>query len=440
MVPEIQRAEIEIGGKILSFETGRMAGLTNCSVVAKIGETKCLVASVMSEKPREGIDFLPLTVNFEERMYAAGKIPGGFIKREGRPGEPSVLAGRIVDRPIRPLFPDGIRNEINVTLLTLSSDCENIPDMVGLNGATCSLLLSDIPFHHTVAGVRIAKIDGEYIFFPTYEQKDASPIDLILVGTRDKIVMIEGNCNEVSEDDILNAVNAGHEVIRKICDCLDEFRSRAGKEKQEVVPPAEAPDDLKKSIEKIVLQVTEDIYKAEGKKARDSVFSGIREKVDEYLKEYIEKLDDPKLADEITRLGHDWEFKTIRKIIRENILKNDRRPDERKPSDIRNITCEVGLTERAHGSSLFTRGETQVMGTVTLGAPGNIQILDDIHPYLEKRYIHHYQSMPFSFGETGFMRGIGRREIGHGALAERAVLPMIPDQESFPYVIRVNSD
>ena len=440
MVPEIQRAEIEIGGKTLSFETGRMAGLTNCSVIAQLGDTKCLVAAVMSDRTREGIDFLPLMVNFEERMYAAGKIPGGFIKREGRPGEPSVLASRVIDRPIRPLFPEGIRNDINITLLTLSSDGENIPDMIGLNGATCSLLLSDIPFHHTVAGVRIAKVDGEFVFFPNYEQKDASKIDIILVGTRDRIVMIEGNCYEVSEDDILEAVDAGHEVIRKLCDCFDEFRTRAGKEKQEVEPPAEAPDDLKKAVEKIVAADIEGSYKAAGKKDRDKVFGDIRKKVEEFLEGYIEKLDDPKTADEITKLGHAWEYKCIKKTIRENILKNDRRPDERKSTDIREITCEVGLTKRSHGSSLFTRGETQVMGTVTLGAPGNIQILDDIHPYDEKRYIHHYQSMPFSFGDTGFLRGIGRREIGHGALAERAVLPTIPEQDSFPYVIRVNSD
>jgi len=440
MVAEIHSAEVEIGGKTLSFETGRMARLANCSVIARYGDTECLVTSVMSEKKREGIDFLPLMVNFEERMYSAGKIPGGFIKREGRPSEPSILAGRVIDRPIRPLFDSSIRRDINITVMVLSTDNENIPDMIGLNGATCSLLLSDIPFNHTVAGVRVAKVDGEFVFFPTYEQKDASDIDLLLVGTREKIVMVEANCLEVPESEILEAIDAGHEVIGKICDCMDEFRTRAGLDKKEMEASPEAPDDLKEAIEKIVESVTEDIYSADGKKARDRVFSGIREKVDEYLEEYLPKIENADEAKQLSSLAHDWEYKTIKKTIRENILKNDRRPDNRKATDIREITCEVGLSPRCHGSGLFTRGETQVLSTVTLGAPGNAQTIDDIHPYIEKRYLHHYQSLPFSFGDTGFVRGPGRREIGHGALAERAVLPLIPDQDIFPYVIRVNSD
>jgi polyribonucleotide nucleotidyltransferase len=394
----------------------------------------------MSETQREGIDFLPLMVNFEERMHSAGKIPGGFIKREGRPGDPSVLAGRAIDRPIRPLFPDGIRNDINITIVVLGTDVENIPDMVALNGATCALLISDIPFHHTVAGIRVAKVDGKYVFNPTYEQKDASKFELVLVATRDKVMMVESNCNEVPEKEILDALKAGHEEIKKICDCLDEFRSRVGKEKQVIEPLLELPAEISRKIESIIKSRTDDIYNADGKMSRDRVFSHIREEIDEFLKEFLKSVDDNSESSKNTVLAHEYEFKTIKKIVRENILKNDRRPDGRTHKQIRDIHCEVGVVKRTHGTALFTRGETQVLGTVTLAAPGNVQTLDDIHPYLEKRYIHHYQALPFSYGDTGMVRGPGRREIGHGALAEKALFPVIPDQDSFPYVIRVYSE
>lgn len=440
MVPEINRTEVVIGNKTLSFETGRMANLANASVIARCGDTECLITAVMSEKQREGIDFLPLMVNIEERMHSAGKIPGGFIKREGRPGDPSVLAGRAIDRPIRPLFPDSIRNDINITVIVLGTDVENIPDMIALNGATCALLISDIPFQHTVGGVRVAKVDGKYIFNPTYEQKDASKFELTLVATREKIMMVESNCNEVPEEEILDAIKAGHEEIKKICDCLDEFRTRVGKEKQIVEPLPELPAAIREKVESIIKSRTDDIYKAEGKKSRDSVFSHIRKEVDEFLKEYLKSLDDDIDPLSITVLTHEFEFKTIKKLVRENILKNDRRPDGRTNKQIRDIHCEVGVVTRTHGTGLFTRGETQVLGTVTLAAPGNVQNLDDIHPYLEKRYIHHYQALPFSYGDTGMVRGPGRREIGHGALAEKALFPVIPSQDSFPYVIRVYSE
>jgi polyribonucleotide nucleotidyltransferase len=440
MVHEIHRTEVVIGNKTLSFETGRMANLANASVIVRYGDTECLVTVVMSETQREGIDFLPLMVNVEERMHSAGKIPGGFIKREGRPGDPSVLTGRVIDRPIRPLFPDGIRNDINVTIVILGTDVENVPDMVALNGATCALLISDIPFTHTVAGIRVAKVDGKYIFNPTYEQKDASKFELILVATREKVMMLESNCNEVPEKELLDAMKAGHEEIKKICDCLDEFRSRIGKEKQAVEPIPELPAAIREKVESIIKLKTDDIYSADGKKNRDRVFSHIRKEIDEFLKEYFKNIEDNSECAKITVLTHEYEFKTIKKIVRENILKNDRRPDNRTNKQIRDIHCEVGVVKRTHGTALFTRGETQVLGTVTLAAPGNVQTLDDIHPYLEKRYIHHYQALPFSYGDTGMVRGPGRREIGHGALAEKALFPVIPNQDSFPYVIRVYSE
>jgi len=440
MVPVIHRAEVEIGGKTLSFETGRIALQANCSVIVRYGDTECLVSSVMSDEKSKGIAFFPLTVNFEERMYAAGKIPGGFMKREGRPGEPSILAGRAIDRPIRPLFPENLRREVNVTIIVFSTDGENMPDIIGLNGATCSLLLSDIPFTHTVAGVRISKIDGKHIVNPTYQERDASSIDLTVIGTREKIVMIEAGLHEVSEDELFEAIEFGHKQIIKICDCLDEFRSRVGLAKKEIDPVPELPENVKTNVTKIVNEYVEGIYQAPNKKDRERVFHEITVAVDEMLIDILKDIVDPNLAKDITAYAHDYEYKTLKNIIRKNILEKNLRPDHRDLKEIRNISCEVGLIPRSHGTGLFTRGETQVLSTVTLGAPGDLQVLDDIHPYEEKRYIHHYQALPFSYGDTGPLRGPGRREIGHGALAEKAVRPMIPDQEKFPYVIRVFSD
>jgi polyribonucleotide nucleotidyltransferase len=440
MTPQIHRTEVEIGDKTLSFEMGRMANLANYSLIVRYGDTECLVTVVMSEEANKDIDFLPLTVNFEERMYSAGKIPGGFIKREGRPGEPSILAGRAIDRPIRPLFPKDLRNEVNVTVIVVSTDGENIPDVIGLNGSTCALYLSDIPFNDAVAGIRVVKHEDNYIFNPTYEQKDASKFDVLVCGTKDKILMIEANAHEVPEEEIEKAIQAAHDEIRKLCAFYEKLRSEIGLAKKEFEPPAEPPEALKAEIEKIINSKIEEFYNAEGKREREKVFKLIRDELDIYLKTYLKSLDDPDLEKSAKVQAYNYEYNSIKKIIRKNILEKGRRPDRRKPEDIRPITCEVGISPRAHGTGLFTRGETQVLGTVTLGAPGNLQVLDDIHPYDEKRYLHHYQSLPYSFGDTGPVRGPGRREIGHGALAERALHPMIPTQESFPYIIRVNSD
>ena len=441
MVPEIHRAEVEIGGKKLSFEIGRIALLANCSVLVRYGDTECLVSSVMSREDPKNITFTPLTVNFEERMYAAGKIPGGFMKREGRPGEPSIIAGRVIDRPIRPLFPENFRNEVNVTVMVLCTDGENLPDMIGLNGASCSLLLSDIPFTTPLAGVRISLLDGDYVINPTYSQRDKSKMELIIVGTREKVVMIEAAADEVSEKDIIEAIHIGQKEIVKICDCIEEFQSRAGLEKKAPDEPFELPQEIKEQVENIIKNRIDDIYNATAKKDRERVFKEISTSVNELIEEKSkEETEEPIEAAILAAWAHDYEFKTIKKIIRKDILEKGRRPDGRKLKEIRPISCEVGLTPRAHGTGLFTRGETQVLSTVTLGAPGDLQVLDDIHPYIEKRYLHHYQALPFSYGETGPLRGPGRREIGHGSLAEKAVRPMIPDQEKFPYVIRVNSE
>jgi polyribonucleotide nucleotidyltransferase len=440
MMPVIQRAEVEIGGKPLSFEVGRVALLANCSVLVRYGDTECLVSSVMAEEEKKDITFLPLTVNFEERMYAAGKIPGGFIKREGRPSEPSILAGRVIDRPIRPLFPPNLRNEVNVTIMVLSIDGANIPDMIGLNGAACSLFLSDIPFFTPIAGVRISLLNGEYTVNPSYEQKDASELDLIVVGTKEKIVMIEAGAHEVSEDEITEAVKIGHREIIKICNCIEKFRTQVGLPKKEPVPVFEIPSDVKGRIENLVDERIEDIYKAPAKKERERAFRDIYLAVDAIVAEKCGSSEEEIEATALLAWSHDYEFNLLKKKIRARILEKEQRPDGRGLREIRKISCEVGITPRAHGTGLFTRGETQVLSTVTLGAPGDLQVIDDIHPYIEKRYLHHYQALPFSYGETGPLRGPGRREIGHGALAERAIKSMIPDQEKFPYVIRVSSD
>ncbi|MEW6282343.1 MAG: polyribonucleotide nucleotidyltransferase, partial [Candidatus Eremiobacterota bacterium] len=435
--------EREIGGRTMRMETGELAKQAGGAVLVTYGETVVLCTATCNDKPREGIDFFPLTVDYEEKLYAAGKIPGGWIKREGRPPERTTLISRLIDRPIRPLFPDGFRNDVHVVGMCFSVDGENDPDILAVCGAGAALSVSDIPFEGPVAGVRVGYIEGEFVINPTVKQMEESSLNLVVAGTRDNLMMVECGCDEVSEELMLDAFDEAHRSIRTVIEMIDELAGRAAKPKVEF--PLFKADEATEAF--IRARVTDRLAKAiriMDRGERHNALSAINSTA------FAEEVTaDPKASqewkDKVAADGFRRDFDYVQKKIMEDelvtmIVKEGRRPDGRRADEIRTLSAKVGVMPRTHGTGLFTRGQTQVLSILTLATLSEEQTFDNIIGEESRRYIHHYCFPPFSVGEARFMRGPGRREIGHGALAERALVPVIPDESVFPYTIRIVSE
>jgi len=427
---------IPIGEEKLQIKVGPFAGLAGQSLLCSYGDTTLLIATTMSKGAREGLDFFPLVVNYEEKMYAAGKIPGGFIKKEGRPTDASVLTSRAIDRPIRPLFPDGMRNEVQCVILTLCADQTNPPDILATIGTSAALLLSDIPFETPMAAVRVGIKDGEMIIQPSFQVLEESPLDLTICGTSDRVMMLEAGGEEISEETIVEAIEFGMKHISEIIEAIVELKGRIGKEKREYETKVELTGEFADFVDSRVEEVWPSMLGITEKQVRDSIVDELKDKI--ILDRFGEDKEEWTLEEEKEKkqVGNLIE-KGVKKRMRARILDEGLRIDNRKFDEIRPLWSEVGIIPRTHGSAIFTRGETQAMTITTLGAIGDKQRLDDIGVEESKRYIHHYYAAPFCYGDTGFMRGPGRREIGHGALAEKALTDQIPGMEEFPYTIRI---
>ncbi|QTL98405.1 polyribonucleotide nucleotidyltransferase [Iocasia frigidifontis] len=430
-----QEWKTELHGKTLSFETGKLAKQANGSVVVRYGDTVVLVTATMSE-PREGINFFPLMINYEERVYAIGKIPGSITRREGRPRDVATLAARLIDRPLRPLFPKGFRHDVQVvaTVLSVDNDCE--PDITAMNGASAALMLSDIPFSEPLAGVKVGLVDGELIINPDEEERANSNLDLTVAGTEEAVMMVEAGANEVSEGTMLEAIELAHEEIKRLVALQNKMAAEAGKTKMEVEVP-ELDTDLDKEVRDFVADDLNEAMRTFEKLSRNEKVDEIKDKAVEYFKDKFSGEEDE--TDKIKQVQQILD-KLTKEIIRKMITEEKLRPDGRSPEEIRPIWCEVGVLPRAHGTGVFTRGQTQAMSVVTLGAASDEQILFGLGEEETKRYMHHYNFPPFSVGETSPLRSPGRREIGHGALGERALSYVLPEQSKFPYTIRVVSE
>lgn len=419
-----------LGGKLLQVEIGKVAGMANGAATIRLGDTVVNVTATASAEPREDIDFFPLSCDYEERMYAAGKIPGGFIKREGRPSEKAILSSRLMDRPIRPLFPKGYYNDVVVvaTVMCVDNDCPS--DIAAMIGSSVALSISDIPWDGPTGSVRIGRVDGEFVVNPSLEQRAVSDMNLTVSGTMDAIMMVEAGANEVPEKDILDGIMFAHEEIKKLVTFINQITAEVGKEKKPM-PEHNIPEDLEKAMrefETADMRAAIQIHdKTERQNAMDKLEADTKAK---FIEEYPENGKD---IDDVL-------YKIRKEQMRDLIIHEGVRPDGRKTTEIRPIWCETGFLPRTHGSGLFTRGQTQVLTVATLGAVGESQVLDGISEETEKRYIHHYNFPPYSVGEARTSRSPGRREIGHGALAERALLPVIPPVEEFPYAIRLVSE
>ncbi|HEX8102749.1 MAG TPA: polyribonucleotide nucleotidyltransferase [Solirubrobacteraceae bacterium] len=430
---EVTRVSVEVGGKEISFETGRMAKQASGAVVVQAGDTMVLATATAGNL--RDVDFLPLTVDVEERMYAAGKIPGSFFKREGRSGEKGTLTARMIDRPLRPLFPKGWRRETQLVSIPLSVDHVNPYDILAMNGASAALMVSDVPFPMPVGAVRIGKVDGNFVVNPNEEDLLTADLDLVVSGTEEAILMVEAGANEIPEAEILDALDIAHGEIKKLCALQRELAEKAGKPKTEVEVP-QVPEDLLQQVRESHGQALDEATSVEDKLARQDATKAVEAEV---LERYSGSPEDETYA--TARQNAQLAFDKLEKsIIRERIAVKKIRPDGRSAEEIRPITIEVGLLPRAHGSALFTRGQTQALSVAALGTSREEMRLDTLGLETTKRYFHHYNFPPFSVGEAGFMRGPKRRDIGHGALAERALVPMIPGVEEFPYTIRVVSD
>ncbi len=426
----IYRQEAVIGGRVMSIETGRVAEQASGAVLLRYGDTIIMATVVGSHEPREGIDFFPLTVDVEERMYAAGKIPGGFIKREGRASEHAILSCRLADRPLRPLFPKGYRNDVQVVITVLSADQENDYDILGIIGASAALSVSDIPFAGPVAAVRVGYIDDQYVLNPLESQMAQSRLDLSIAGTADAVMMVEAGAKELPEELMLGAVRFGQEGLQDIIKIQEKLVQANGRAKRPFTP-APIDTELQGKVAEFVRPRFEASVNNPDKTARSAALSLVQEELVNIFAETH-----PERLKEIIGFYE----KELKAYVRGNILDNAQRPDGRDLKTIRPISCEVGLLPRAHGSAIFTRGQTQVLSVVTLGSPGDEQILDGLGASEKKRFMHHYNFPPYSTGESKPLRGPGRREIGHGALAERAISAVLPTQGEFPYTIRAVSD
>ena len=437
---EVKRTQFEIGGKPVIVETGKYANSATSSVTVRCGDTMLFVHACVSKEPRVGIDFFPLLIDYEERMSAIGKIPGGYNRSEGKASDKAILISRLIDRPIRPLFPKGYRNDIQIVAQLFSYDQENQPDTLAMVGASFALMLSGAPFEGPIGAVRVGKIDGHLIANPTHQQASKSDLDIVVAGTSESVIMVEAGCNFVSEDDIMEAVEFAQIEIKKQCEVQLEFAKECGVVKEEFVNPYDTTE-LKNIIQEVAGNAIHDAYHNFDRTYR-------QEKLDEakkLVKEKVEALpEDNSIHTMIEETGIDFvaeEFKAAeKKVMRKMILEEGIRADGRKPNEVRPIWCEVGVIPRAHGSAVFTRGQTQVLSVATLAGPAMKQELDGVDPQREKRYMHKYILPGFSVGEVKPLRGPGRREVGHGNLAERANIPALPTEEEFGYTIRVTSD
>jgi len=423
---------MDLAGRPLVLETGRLAKQANGAVLVRYGDTVVLSTVTASKEPKD-LDFFPLTVNYEERLYSVGKIPGGFIKREGRPSEKAILASRLTDRPIRPLFPDGFRNEVQIVNLVLSVDQDCSPEIAAMIGTSAALSISDVPFNGPIGGVIVGRVDGQFVINPTVEQEQNSDMYVVVAGTRDAIMMVEAEANEVPEEDILEAIMFAQSEIRRVVELIDELVKLAGVPKMEVQLHAVDPEveaAVRAFAEARLVEAVRIPDKQERQDAIDAINAEAKAHFEQLYAETPEKLAD---VDEVL---HNIVKGEVRRLITHEKI----RPDGRKLNEIRPISCEVGLLPRTHGSALFTRGQTQALSVCTLGALGDVQILDGIDLEESKRFMHHYNFPPFSVGEARPIRGPGRREIGHGALGERALLKVIPPETEFPYTIRLVSE
>ena len=441
MIPETKKFELEIGGKNVTVETGKYAQSTNGSVTVRCGDTMLFVHCVVSKEPRVGIDFFPLLIDYEERMSSIGRIPGGYNRSEGKASDKAILVSRLIDRPIRPLFPKGYRNDIQIVAQLFSYDQQNQPDTLAMLGASCALMLSGAPFEGPIGAVRVSRDEnGNMIANPTHQQAAKSDLDIVVAGTHDSVIMVEAGCKFVTEDDIMAAVEFAQGEIRKQCDAQVEFAKACGVVREEFVNPYDTTE-IKNIINETAHDMIVDAYHNFDRTYRQNKL----EEAKNLVKEKIEALpEDHAIRKMIEETGVDFvaeEFKAAeKKVMRSMILDEGVRADGRKPTEVRPIWCEVGVIPRAHGSAVFTRGQTQVLSVATLAGPGMKQELDGVDPETEKTYMHKYIFPGFSVGEVKPLRGPGRREVGHGHLAERANIPALPSQEEFGYTIRVTSD
>ncbi|EQK42086.1 polyribonucleotide nucleotidyltransferase [[Clostridium] bifermentans ATCC 638] len=422
--------KMDFAGRELSVEIGKIAELASGSAILQYGETMVMVNTSKSAQPRDGIDFFPLSVDYEEKLYSVGKIPGGFLKREGKPSEKAILTSRLIDRPIRPLFPKGFRNDVQVVATVLSVDQDCTPDIVAMIGSSIALSISDIPFNGPTGSVSVGLVDGAFVINPTAEQREKSSLHLVVSGTKDAIMMVEAGAEEIPDELMLEAILFAHKEIKKVVEFIETIVAEVGKEKIEVTL-FEINADVEKAVREFATDKMKEAVKTVEKLERMEKMDAVKEATFENFEDIVEEF------------GQDIE-ETLHAIIKEQVRKlivhENVRPDNRKPDEIRPIWCDNGFIPRAHGSGLFTRGQTQVMSIATLGALGDVQILDGLDEEESKRYMHHYNFPAYSVGEARPSRGPGRREIGHGALAERALLPVIPSKEDFPYAIRVVSE
>ncbi|MBW8009913.1 MAG: polyribonucleotide nucleotidyltransferase [Chloroflexi bacterium] len=431
MKPEVKQYTAEVGGKTITFETGKIAGQAGGAVTLRMNDTLLFCSATMGAEPREGINFFPLSVDYEERMYAGGRIPGSFFRREGRPTENAILTNRLTDRTLRPLFPKDMRNEVQVILYALSSDGETIIDVQAINTASAALSISNIPWNGPVGAIRVGRIDGEFVINPTFAELDKSELDLRVAGTREAIMMVECGASEVPEDVIASALEFAHTNIQPLIDTQEKMAAEVGKPKDEY-PSLGLNEEFKTKVaERASNEISAILEQGASRSETRDNLSTLRNQIVEELTE-----DEQYTKNEVVEAFE----AAYAKVVRQRILDKNIRPDGRKPSEIRPIWCEVDYSPRAHGSGIFTRGETQVVTFATLGTPRDAQRLDNLTPNEEKRYMHHYNFPPFSVGEVRFLRGASRREIGHGALAERALLPVIPAVTDFPYTLRLVSE
>jgi len=427
--------ETEFAGRKLVVETGKMAGLANGSCLVRYDDTVVLVNAAMSKEPRDGIDFLPLSVDYEERLYAVGKIPGGFVKREGKPTDKCVLVARAIDRPIRPLFPKDYRNDTSIHAIAVSMDPEVLPEIPAMLGASIALNISDIPFDRPVGAVKVGLVDGKIVLNPGLKEREVSKLDLTVAATKEKVCMIEAGAAEVPDEIMLEAIKQAHAEIQKVCDFISQIQAEIGKEKVSYKSFA-IPEDLWKDIYDNFYEDVHAAVQTTDKTVRDANMTEVEEKLKAW---YIEKYSEEEYLKNKSMIAEALYY-LEKKNVRNLIINEGMRPDGRGFDEIRPLSCEVGLLPRTHGSALFNRGQTQVMSVVTLGPKSDEQSLDGLDEEESKRYIHHYNFPPFSVGEARSVRSPGRREIGHGALAERALEPVIPDVSEFPYTIRVVSE
>jgi polyribonucleotide nucleotidyltransferase len=425
----MEQFQMDLSGRTLTIETGELAKQAGGAVMVRYGDTAVLVTATGSKEAKD-IDFFPLTVDYEEKMYAVGRIPGGFIKREARPPETAILHSRLIDRPIRPLFDKGVRNEVHVVATVMSVDYDCDPAICGMIGASAALTISDIPWNGPIAGVRMGRVNGEFVVNPTKAQLEETDLNVVVAGTKDAILMVEGGAQEVPEEVLLEVIMAAHEEIKKIVAFQEEFQPKVGKVKREF-PNKDVPEEIVAAVKVFAHDKLDAAVRCADKQQRDEQENAVRAETYEHFEEiYPENMNDVRLAFD----------KLVKEVVRHMITVEKIRPDGRQLDEVRPITCRVGVLPRTHGSGLFTRGQTQVLNITTLAPLSEKQTIDGIGIDTEKRYIHHYNFPSFSVGETRSSRGPGRREIGHGALAERALVPVIPSEADFPYAMRLVSE